>query len=343
MSGIEEVLKKMVIAPPSYEQLFESAIRRARKMRKSARGLAGIKGLEASRIEAARAYVTNYLRKLALRSPFLKEMHPFHRELASLVLDADEYKRCLALIYGAARIIDKIAYEQKRKVKLASDRREAARARRQFFARLRSVLEELDKCFSSLRKYQLELRKLPNVDPELETIIVAGPPNVGKSSLVRAVSRAKPEVREYPFTTKTIIVGHIDLPDRRIQVIDTPGLLDRPMEFRNPIELQAVLAMKHLRGVIVFLFDPSETCGYPLEYQLRVYADIKRNFPNTPCIPVANKVDILDFHKAGELVKKLSESDRKRLFFISALKKINVEDLVAEAISLLPPSGEAKI
>jgi len=334
--NIEELLRRMILAPASYQQLYDRAVLKAKKLPPPGPGLKSLKSHEIARIEAARRYITSFLKKLALRSPFFKDLHPFHQELAQLAVNADEYRRCLALVYGAVRILNKIATEQKRKVMRASTRQEAVRARRQFFARMRSVLEDLDECFTKLRNYQLELMKLPNVDPELGTVIVAGPPNVGKSSLVRAVSRAKPEVREYPFTTKTIVVGHIELEDgTKIQVLDTPGLLDRPMRERNPIELQAILAMKHLPGVILFLFDPSETCGFPLTYQLSVYRDVRASFPSTPCIPVANKVDILDRERALALLNALSEDEKRNLHFISATERINVDMLVRKAIEIL--------
>jgi len=43
------------------------------------------------------------------------------------------------------------------------------------------------------------------------TVVVAGYPNVGKSSFIRLVSTAEPEIAAYPFTTKGVIVGHRDL------------------------------------------------------------------------------------------------------------------------------------
>ena len=53
----------------------------------------------------------------------------------------------------------------------------------------------------------------------------------------------------------------------RIQFVDTPGILDRPAEERNPIERQALSAMMNVASVILFILDPSEHCGYPMEVQ----------------------------------------------------------------------------
>jgi nucleolar GTP-binding protein len=50
------------------------------------------------------------------------------------------------------------------------------------------------------------------------------------------------QVQPYAFTTKSLYVGHLDYRYQRWQVIDTPGILDRPLEERNTIEMQARIA-----------------------------------------------------------------------------------------------------
>ena len=54
-----------------------------------------------------------------------------------------------------------------------------------------------------------------------------GAPNVGKSSLVQVLSSGLPKVCDYPFTTRTIKMGHFYVEGRRHQITDTPGLLNR--------------------------------------------------------------------------------------------------------------------
>ncbi len=57
--------------------------------------------------------------------------------------------------------------------------------------------------------------------------------------LIAEVTRADVDVQPYAFTTKSLFVGHMDYRYLRWQVIDTPGILDRPLEERNTIEMQA--------------------------------------------------------------------------------------------------------
>ena len=64
------------------------------------------------------------------------------------------------------------------------------------------------------------------------------------------------------------------------QLVDTPGLLDRPMEERNQIEMQAIAALEHVGDLCLFLMDPSETGGTSMEEQtnlLNEVADVATN------------------------------------------------------------------
>ena len=77
------------------------------------------------------------------------------------------------------------------------------------------------------------MSRLPSIDPAGRTLLVCGYPNVGKSSFVNRVTRADVDVQPYAFTTKSLLVGHADHRYLRWQVLDTPGILDRPLEERT--------------------------------------------------------------------------------------------------------------
>ena len=166
------------------------------------------------------------------------------------------------------------------------------------------------------------------MDPDLGTLVVAGFPNVGKSSLIRRISTAKPAVAPYPFTTKGILIGHVQVARRTYQVVDTPGLLDRPLEERNPIEVQAILALKHLGDAIVFLVDPTGHCGYPLERQEKLLAEVKREFGGVP---------LLEYESKGDLPSQ--PTGRPRL---SAETGEGVEAMVERVVPLLKQAADRK-
>ena len=82
------------------------------------------------------------------------------------------------------------------------------------------------------------------------------------------VTRADVEVEPYAFTTKSLYVGHMDYRYLRWQVVDTPGILDHPLEDRNTIEMQAITALAHLRAAVLYILDVSEQCGHSVEEQV---------------------------------------------------------------------------
>jgi nucleolar GTP-binding protein len=89
--------------------------------------------------------------------------------------------------------------------------------------------------------------------------------------LLLQITRADVEVQPYAFTTKSLYVGHTDYKYLRWQVIDTPGILDHPLEDRNVIEMQAVTALAHLRAAVLYVMDLSEQCDHTLEDQVLLH------------------------------------------------------------------------
>ncbi|MCK4996656.1 MAG: 50S ribosome-binding GTPase, partial [Thermoplasmatales archaeon] len=91
-------------------------------------------------------------------------------------------------------------------------------------------------------------------------------------------------------------VGHIERKEKyvikRFQIIDTPGLLDRPFSKRNDIEKQALSALSTLANIIVFVIDATETCGYSLKDQLNLLSQVKKMFSDSSFIIVENKADL---------------------------------------------------
>jgi nucleolar GTP-binding protein len=143
-----------------------------------------------------------------------------------------------------------------------------------------------------LEQVRQHMSRLPSIDPNTRTILVCGYPNVGKSSFMNKVTRADVEVQPYAFTTKSIYVGHTDYKYLRWQVLDTPGILDRPLEERNTIEMQSITAMAHLRAVVLYIVDASEQCGYTIKQQSDLFHSIKPLFANKPLVVAINKTDV---------------------------------------------------
>jgi nucleolar GTP-binding protein len=222
------------------------------------------------------------------------DVDPFYYELADAIVDVDRLRQALSQVMWASRQIESLRDEYTTKVRNAS-LETARKHRKQAFARMADVMEQVEADLRYVGDARNELRDLPEVRPEEPAIVVAGYPNVGKSSFVNRVTRASNEIAEYPFTTRGIALGHFERDHLRYQIVDTPGLLDRPDAERNDIERQAVSALTHLADVVLVVVDPSGDCGYPLDVQLELREEVCDRFDaSAPVITVANKHDRFD-------------------------------------------------
>ncbi|RLG73348.1 MAG: hypothetical protein DRO23_09140 [Thermoprotei archaeon] len=332
MSSPFEKLEKLMTYEELREKISVKYMKLNRKLKTSKEMT--VKTKELARINMVYDNVKNYFEKIVHTLPHTSKIHPFYLDLLDVLVGANDYKKSIVRISRAIRILDKIHKECLAMLRLASKPSEYAEIRRNCIGRLLSVLKRNRKYVDFLSHAVLKLRNIPSIDPETPTVIIAGMPQVGKSTLVKTISTAKPKIAPYPFTTKNLIVGHIIGRNYKFQAIDTPGLLDRPLSERNPIELQAILALKHVKGIIVYLFDVSITGYYTLDQQLRVLSDIEKMF-DKKIIVALNKVDIADYLKVKELVNVLESRGYRRLFKISALKGIGVKELRDEIISEL--------
>ena len=219
--------------------------------------------------------------------PDFDTIPPFYRETVDILYGLPRLRKALGAVGWAARWSrlhgPDLVYETRRGGDPLASRKRAV-------ARLASVVHQIDPELRFLNDVRNTIRKLPHVE-DVFTVVIAGYPNVGKSSFISIVSTADPEVASYPFTTKGVIVGHRIEGRKRMQFIDTPGILDRLPEHRNPVEKQAMAAVTHIADVILFILDPSGHCGFPLEEQLNLYREIESQV-DVPVYIVANKSDI---------------------------------------------------
>ncbi|MHA1356891.1 MAG: NOG1 family protein [Candidatus Helarchaeota archaeon] len=252
---------------------------------------------EKARITQVTDILIKKLTQMVKTFPNFDTLHPFYYDLVSTLVNIDKMKQVIASLSGTIKILKKVHSEHFYKIQRAKVPQLAGEERKAFYGRVSSIINRLEKQLHYLKTHRYIFKKLPTINPNIFTIVVAGYPNVGKSSLVRAISSANPEIAYYPFTTRKLIVGHriINEDDpipERIQILDTPGLLDRPLSKRNNIERQAIIALKHLASVIIYMIDPSETCGYQLSNQIHLLHEIQLAFQNIPFIVTLNKIDL---------------------------------------------------
>lgn len=262
-------------------------------------------------------------------------LHPFYLTLIEIESkkDKEEIKRCIFKTKKVVLQAQKIVISYIYKIKRCKEPKEANKYMREAFGRFASILRRKGSCIDELIDIVSKVKKAEAIDPSLPTIIIAGSPNVGKSTLVGKISTAKPEVAYYPFTTKEVHVGHIvdSLIGPIVQVIDTPGILDRPLEERNEIEKKAINAVMNLQGIIVYLFDVSKSAMYTVDEQINIMNEIREM--GKTVIPVINKIDDKNESLYNDLKSRL-ENLGVRYFEISAEKGINVDRLLSYIFEL---------
>jgi len=95
-------------------------------------------------------------------------------------------------------------------------------------------------------------------------------------------------------------------------VLDTPGILDHPLDDRNTIEMQSITALAYLRCCILYFIDISEQCGYSIAQQIALFESIAPLLSNKPIVIALNKidqrsVDSLEAHEQAAIKKLLAD------------------------------------
>ncbi len=340
-----------IFLPQTPQELLEIAFKKSKKLSPPTGGIKSAflqrKKIVIFRFENFCKVLVNRLNSIVKRYPSIDTMHQFYKSTLQIYASLDEVKKALAKIQGASKLITSLFRTYKSKLRairpLSPEKehvrrafRELEKVKREAYGRVTSVVKKLRKELDLLIYTVKMLKKLPDINPNLFTVIVVGPPNTGKSSLVKAISTAKVEIASYPFTTKNITLGHMEIDFNSVsrelvQIADTPGLFDRPVEERRKEELLAITALKTIANMVIFLFDISNQAALKPNEQLAVLDDVIKVFKDRKMIyPVGNKADILDettLNSIKEGLKKRGFSKGK-FFTISVIEKKGLENVI---------------
>ncbi|KKN58964.1 hypothetical protein LCGC14_0546950 [marine sediment metagenome] len=314
---------------------FKKSMKSSAQVSKNAPILIKAKKKESKRIKVAVDILLDRIFKIIKMVPIIDDLPDFYKELASLLVDVDDLKLKLGRLNGIMPVLRTIKREHLSKLRKIEAPKEGDRLRRSAFGRISSVINKQNANLEHLNKIRGRLREIPSIDYTMPCIVVAGYPNVGKSSIVINISTNKKiEVQEYPFTTKKIMIGHLDIERKfdtiKIQCIDTPGILDRPMSKRNNIEKQSILALRLISDLILFVFDPTPASGYSIESQIELFKEIKLNFSKEgqiEFIVVFNKMDLAKDSEINYLKEKLKLTDND-FYLTNAITGQNLDKLI---------------
>lgn len=259
--------------------------------------------------------------------PKLEDIHPFYADLMNVLYDRDHFKLALGQINTVRHMVDNIAKDYVRLLKYGDSLYRCKQLKKAALGRMCTIMKRQAPNLAYLEQVRQHLSRLPSIDPNTRTILITGFPNVGKSSFINKITRADVEVQPYAFTTKSLFVGHTDYRYLRWQVVDTPGILDHPLEERNTIEMQAITALAHLRAVVLYIMDVSEQCGNTVEAQFALFNNIKPLFANKPLIVVVNKIDVKKIEELSEERKQYFEDLKKEGISVMEMSTANEEGL----------------
>jgi nucleolar GTP-binding protein len=234
------------------------------------------------------------LRHLRLETrPFVRPpLSDFQHSLLAGAFGGANVDRALLRVRRAEERIRGVAREAERALRTAQGPDEIGAGIRSFYGRLSSFVREVDRDIRLLRDAAQFLKQRPRLDPGAPTLVVAGFPNVGKSSLVARLSSAHPKIADYPFTTLAISVGHADLGFDRLQVVDTPGVLGRTGR-ENPAEREATTTVGQAATVVLFVMDPTEGAEHSLAEQEALLERWRSQYPQLPFVIVDSKCDVV--------------------------------------------------
>lgn len=291
---------------------------------------------EAARLAVIEETTAGYLEGLVKSVPTIENIHPFYSDLLEILVGVAQTKAALGRLSRTARIIHEAGKAAGSKLRSVRNPSAAGLIRRSYFGRVASLIRSTEADLNLIAEMREKMKVLPTADPAVPTVVLAGYPGVGKSTIVRALSSAKPETRTYPFTTKEIIIGHVSRGYMTFQIVDTPGILDKPISKRNKVELLSISAFGRLSNIIAFIVDVSEGNDFSLEDQKGLYEDVLNTFKGIPALVFFNKTDLASPDQLDRAEAIFGRADR-----LSALKSEGLAQFVAKLESALKEAFSA--
>lgn len=341
---------KTITQVPGAKELIDSVLSKTQRKTPTEihpqYAISRIRGFYTRKVKYTQQNFNESLSQVLDEFPQIGDIHPFYADLLNVLYDRAHYKLALGQVRQTRVMIDNISKEYVRQLKYGESLFRCKALKRAALGRMCTIAKKLVPTMAYLEQVRQHMSRLPAIDPTMRSLILTGMPSVGKSSFINVITRANVDVQPYAFTTKSLLVGHTDYKLMRWQVIDTPGLLDHSLEERNTIEMQAITALAHLRAAVVFMLDPSATCGQSVESQINLFRSIRPLFAGKPLVVVLNKSDIwaegydnLTTEQAGECLRAYLDDEE---FQMISTMNVLPDGSVDPNVTILPTCTATK-
>lgn len=171
------------------------------------------------------------------------------------------------------------------------------------------------------KEITLELKLIADVG-------IIGYPNAGKSSLISVVSKAKSKIANYPFTTKTPILGVVKLSDERSFVIcDIPGLIEGAHAGKG-LGDDFLRHVERTRALIHMIDMAGSDCRNPVDDFNSINNELKLYNPELGKRPQVIAVNKMDIPEAKENLKAFRKKIKKTVYPVSCVTGEGIKELL---------------
>ena len=165
-----------------------------------------------------------------------------------------------------------------------------------------------------------------------------GLPNAGKSTFLTALTRARPKIADYPFTTLHPNLGVAKVDDKEVLIADIPGLIEGASEGAGLGDK----FLKHVErcGSLIHLIDI--TNENPIASYTIIHKELEKYSPvlaTKPELIALNKCDCILPNEAKKIQQKLQKQTGKQVFLISGIAHSGLNELMRATISFITKSA----
>ena len=182
---------------------------------------------------------------------------------------------------------------------------------------------------------QLDLKLIADVG-------IVGYPNAGKSTLLSRVTKARPKIADYPFTTLEPVLGVVDMGERSFVLADIPGIIEGAHLGRG----LGLDFLRHIERTQVLIHLVDGGAENPLSEMGKVEAELGSYEPplnDRPRVVAINKIDLPEVRERLPQLEKEFKGLGIPVYYISAATGEGVRELLLRAVELVAQSGKKEM